>query len=109
MRSLAICLEQPSLQEFSTLLSSFAATLKPWTLESVMVQENDLKIRFLRIWEGFVMKDENVILAMAICEILGKSISEKDVLKAMDKAKKRLDQSRRPPTEAIVTRGGRRE
>jgi hypothetical protein len=54
-------------------------------------------------------EDDVIILAMAVCELLGKSVTEKDVKKAIDKAEERLKQSRRPPTEAIVTRGGRRD
>jgi hypothetical protein len=55
------------------------------------------------------MKDQEIILAMAICELLGESVSEKDIRKAVEKAKKRLDQSRRPPTPAIVTHARRRD
>jgi hypothetical protein len=55
------------------------------------------------------MTEKEIILAIAICELLGKSVSEKDVRKAVEKAEKRLDQSRRPPTEAIVTHARRHD
>jgi hypothetical protein len=52
-------------------------------------------------------EDDAIVLAMAVCDLLGESVTEKDVKKAMEKAEKRLEQSRRPPTEAIVTHARR--
>jgi hypothetical protein len=55
------------------------------------------------------MTDDDIVLAMAICELLEKSVTQKDIENAVDWARKRLNQSRRPPAEAIVTRGGRHD
>jgi len=55
------------------------------------------------------MTDKDIILAMAICDLLKNPVTEKDVEKAVERAQKRLNQSRRPPTEAIVTHARRRD
>ncbi len=62
----------------------------------------------LRIVQGDDMDDE-IILAMAICELLGQPKSAKDVEKAIEKVRERLEKARQPPREAKVTYGHRRD
>jgi hypothetical protein len=53
--------------------------------------------------------DDEIILAMAICELLGQPKSAKDVEKAIEKVRERLEKARQPPREAKVTYGHRRD
>lgn len=55
------------------------------------------------------MTEKEMIMAIAICELLGESVTPKEVEKAFETAKKKLDRLSRPPTEAIVTHARRRE
>lgn len=49
------------------------------------------------------MEEREMVLAIEICELPGKSVSAKEVEKAHEKAKKKLERLDRPPKEAIVT------
>lgn len=55
------------------------------------------------------MDEDDVILALAICDLLGKSVTAKDVEKAIEKVRKRLEAARRPPREAKISYAHRRE
>lgn len=55
------------------------------------------------------MNDHDIILALAVCQLLGKSVTPKDVEKAIEDVEKRLERSHHPPREAIVTQARRRE
>jgi hypothetical protein len=55
------------------------------------------------------MDEHEMILALAICELLGKTVTPDDVEKAFEKAKKRLERSRQPPREPIISYAHRRE
>lgn len=49
------------------------------------------------------MDEEDMILALAICDLLGKSVAPKDVEKAYEIAKKRLERLDQPPRPAKVS------
>lgn len=55
------------------------------------------------------MDDHEIILALAICDLLGKSVTPKQVQSAFEKAAKRLELSRQPPREAKISYARRRE
>jgi hypothetical protein len=55
------------------------------------------------------MNEKDVILALAICDLLGKSVTPKEVEKAFEKAEKRLELSRQPRREAKLTHAHRSE
>jgi len=55
------------------------------------------------------MDDHDMVLALAICDLLEKSVTPKDVEKAFERAKKRLELSRQPPREAKISYARRRE
>lgn len=48
-------------------------------------------------------EDEQIILATAICNLMGKSVKPKDVARALDKAEAELNKYRsgQPPREAV--------
>jgi len=53
--------------------------------------------------------DDKIILAMAICDLLGQPKSANDVEKAIEKVRKRIAKDGQPPREAIVTHAHRRD
>lgn len=57
------------------------------------------------------MDENEMVLALAICDLLEKSVTPEAVEKAFEKAKKRLERLRhpQPPREAILSRVNRRE
>jgi hypothetical protein len=55
------------------------------------------------------MDDKDMILAMAICDLLGKSVTGKEVEKAFEAARKKLERSSQPPRPAKVTHAHRRD
>jgi two-component SAPR family response regulator len=62
-----------------------------------------------QFWESDGMDDHDMVLALAICDLLEKSVTPKDVEKAFERAKKRLELSRQPPREAKISYARRRE
>jgi len=55
------------------------------------------------------MDDRDVILALAICDLLGKSVTPRDVEKAFEKAKKQLERLGQPPRPAKISYAHRHE
>jgi hypothetical protein len=55
------------------------------------------------------MDNNDMILAVAICELLGKSVTETDVKKAFEAARKKLERSGQPPREAKISHAHRRD
>jgi hypothetical protein len=55
------------------------------------------------------MDDHDMILALAICDLLEKSVTPRDVEKAFERAKKSLERSGQPPKEAKISYARRRE
>lgn len=55
------------------------------------------------------MDDHDIILVMAICELLGKSVAPKDVEKAIEKAREKLERSGQPPRAAVTSHAHRRD
>ena len=55
------------------------------------------------------MDEHDIILAMAICDHLGKPITQKELEKAVERVEQRLEAARRPPREAKVTYGPRHD
>jgi hypothetical protein len=53
--------------------------------------------------------NDDMILALAICDLLGKSVTIKDVEKAIERVKKRLELAGQPPREAKVSHVQRRD
>jgi hypothetical protein len=55
------------------------------------------------------MNDHDITLALAICNLLGKSVTVKDVEKAIEQVEKRLEFNRQPPREVKISHAIRRE
>jgi two-component SAPR family response regulator len=55
------------------------------------------------------MEKNDMILALAICDLLGKPVTPKEVEKAFEKAEKSLELPRNPPRDAIVSHAHSRE
>jgi len=55
------------------------------------------------------MEEKEMILALAICDLLGKSVTPKDVERAFETARKKLERLGQPPREARVSHAHRRE
>jgi hypothetical protein len=57
------------------------------------------------------MDEHDMILPLAICDLLEKSVTPEAVEKSFEKAKKRLERLRnpRPPREAILSHAHRRD
>lgn len=53
------------------------------------------------------MNEKDMVLALAIWDLLGKSVTQKDVDQAFQRAKKTLERSRRPSKEAKISYGPR--
>ena len=49
------------------------------------------------------MDDNEMILALAICSLLGKSVTPKDVERAIEQVEKRLELNRQPPREVKIS------
>ncbi len=49
------------------------------------------------------MNDHDIILAMAICQLLGKSVTPKDVEKAIEKAEERFCRPPHQPIQAKIS------
>jgi hypothetical protein len=55
------------------------------------------------------MDENDMVLALAICELLGQSVSPSDVEKAFEKARKKLERLGQPSREAKISHAHRRD
>jgi hypothetical protein len=55
------------------------------------------------------MDDREIILALAICDLLGKPATSQAAAKAFENAEREFARLGRPPKQAIVSRADRRD
>lgn len=59
--------------------------------------------------EGYEMDDKDMILALAICELLGQSFKPAEIERAFEKVREKYYRPPRPPREAKISHARRRD
>lgn len=73
-----------------------------------MIYRNSFKVLNLVIWEDRMIPEEEMILALAICEILGRPTKPDEIQEAFDTAHEKFYRPQQSPRPAKKTYAHRR-